>query len=301
MSDLAAPLISIVIPTFNRANVIHIPLESIFNQTYTNFDVIVVDDASTDNTEEVVERFDDPRISYIRHSKNLKGSVARNTGIKSAKGEYVAFLDSDDAWVPKKLELQLDLIAQQERPNKVVSYTKAFQSRTGINKETYHSFDERFFFPKRGKAESESLSDYLFCGRGKTLTSTLMIHRSLAMKTLFDESLKKHQDWDFCLRLEANGAIFEFIDQPLTIWNGDPNLDHVGRLSDYQLSEIWFECCQEYLSERAAKTFLIEKLLPHWISDLRKRLHAQKLIWDSVLMRKNSLMRSLKLTSQLWI
>lgn len=98
------PTVSVVIPTYNRAHLVGRAIQSVLNQTYQDFEIIVVDDGSTDNTEEVVKSFNDPRIRYIRHDQNRGGSAARNTGIKMARGEYIAFQDSDDEWLPEKLE-----------------------------------------------------------------------------------------------------------------------------------------------------------------------------------------------------
>ena len=105
------PTVSIIIPTYNRAHLIGRAIQSVLNQTYQNFEIIVVDDGSTDNTEEMIKEFQkhDKRIKYIRHEKNRGGAAARNTGIKVARGEYIAFQDSDDEWLPEKLEKQMDV------------------------------------------------------------------------------------------------------------------------------------------------------------------------------------------------
>ena len=103
------PKVSVIIPTYNRAHLVGRAIRSVLNQTYQDFEIIVVDDGSTDNTEEVVKSFNDPRIRYIRHEKNRGGSAACNTGIRAARGEYIAFQDSDDEWLPEKLEKQMQV------------------------------------------------------------------------------------------------------------------------------------------------------------------------------------------------
>jgi glycosyltransferase involved in cell wall biosynthesis len=97
----------VIVPTFNRAGFIDRSLGSVLNQTHQDFEVIVVDDASTDGTEDAVKAISDPRIRYIRHQANRGPSATRNTGIMNAIGDYIAFLDSDDEWLPEKLEKQL--------------------------------------------------------------------------------------------------------------------------------------------------------------------------------------------------
>ena len=230
---LEQPLVSVIIPTYNRADLIGHTLESVINQSYRNLEIIVIDDGSVDNTEEVVKAIGDSRIRYIRHQTNCGGSTARNTGVEAARGEYIAFLDSDDIWVPNKIQLQLASIQMHPHSERVVSYTqRAFGRRCQVV-----SLPRKL--SKTGKGETEALADYLFCNGGDMQTSTLMMHRSLGMATHFRPELRKHQDWDFCLRLEANGAIFTFIEKPLTIWNNEPRSDQISRIADYQISISW--------------------------------------------------------------
>ena len=98
-------MVSIIVPTYNRENVIERALRSILRQTYSAYEVIVVDDGSTDGTESVVTGLQDARIRYIALQENQGVAHARNVGIQEAKYDYVAFLDSDDEWLPNKLEL----------------------------------------------------------------------------------------------------------------------------------------------------------------------------------------------------
>lgn len=103
------PTVSVIIPTYNRAHLVGRAIQSVLNQTYKDFELIIVDDGSTDNTEDIIKKYQkkDERIKYIRRKKNKGGSVARNTGINAAIGEYIAFLDSDDEWLTEKLERQM--------------------------------------------------------------------------------------------------------------------------------------------------------------------------------------------------
>jgi glycosyltransferase involved in cell wall biosynthesis len=103
------PLISVIIPTYNRANLLPRAVRSACGQTYRNLEILVVDDASSDNTEEVARMLEeeDARVRYIKREKNGGGSAARNTGIRESKGEYIALLDSDDEWLSEKIEKQM--------------------------------------------------------------------------------------------------------------------------------------------------------------------------------------------------
>ena len=106
----AEPLVSVIVTTFNRADLLCETLDSILNQTYTNFELILVDDGSTDKTEEVVKKYTDHRLHYFK-TVNWGGPARpRNIGIKKAKGDYIAFCDDDDIWKNNKLEMQLDII-----------------------------------------------------------------------------------------------------------------------------------------------------------------------------------------------
>ena len=127
------PIVSVIIPTYNRAHLIDKAIKSVLNQTYQDFEIIVVDDGSTDNTNEVLKNFTDSRIHYIFHTSNLGVSAARNTGIKTSQGEYIALLDSDDDWLPEKLDKQVDVLQNESSevgkdiyPKKTVIFTRIY-------------------------------------------------------------------------------------------------------------------------------------------------------------------------------
>ena len=110
MDTMKEPTVSIIIPTYNRCQMVGRAINSVIQQTYTNFECIVVDDASTDDTKQVVTSINDSRIIYLRNETNKHVSAARNIGIKHAKGKLIAFLDDDDIWLSKKLEKQVLLM-----------------------------------------------------------------------------------------------------------------------------------------------------------------------------------------------
>src|SRR5687768_5708706 len=112
MNSMVSPLVSIIIPTYNRENLIGESIQSVLDQTYTNWELIIIDDGSEDGTHQVVTGFRDKRISYylIAHC-GIFGKV-RNEGLRRSNGKYVAFLDSDDLWCEDKLQVQVDLMNQ---------------------------------------------------------------------------------------------------------------------------------------------------------------------------------------------
>ena len=107
-------MISVIIPTHNREKTIKKSIDSVLCQTYNNIEIIVVDDKSTDNTEEVINSIKDNRIKYIKLDENKGACFARNKGIELAQGKYIAFQDSDDEWLPQKLEIQLRYLEEKK-------------------------------------------------------------------------------------------------------------------------------------------------------------------------------------------
>lgn len=102
-----AGLVSIIMPSYNTASFIEETIQSVLNQTYTNWELIIVDDCSTDNTDEVLENIKDSRIRYFKNDKNSGAAVSRNKALREARGQWIAYLDSDDLWMPEKLEKQI--------------------------------------------------------------------------------------------------------------------------------------------------------------------------------------------------
>ena len=105
-------LVSIVMPSYNTARFIKNSIDSVLAQTYKNWELLIVDDCSTDNTDEIVTQFNDSRITYVKNEKNSGAAVSRNHALAQAKGKWIAFLDSDDLWAPEKLEKQLKFMAE---------------------------------------------------------------------------------------------------------------------------------------------------------------------------------------------
>ena len=265
------PLVSVVIPTYNRADLIYRAVDSVRLQTYQNWEIIVVDDCSQEDIAGAVQKINDDRITFIRHNTNKGGSEARNTGIKQAKGEYVAFLDSDDIWLPQKLELQLKAIVEADvNKESVVSYTK-FQKSDRV-------FYQPSVLPRRGKKPNETIADYLWLGGGETLTSTLLLSRTLATEHLFQNKLGKHEDLDFVLSLGYSQASFIFVPQVLTIWHNEARSDRVSRRRNYQLSLNWIALHRDKISSKAYQGFILKEVVPKMLLDPESKSTAIELL-----------------------
>ena len=273
MKKVEEPLVSVIIPTYNRANVIHRSISSAIKQSYQKIEIIVVDDASDDDTAQIVQQINDTRIIYICHQINLGGSEARNTGIKNARGKFIAFLDSDDVWLPNKLQHQLAIISQQKCHDNLVCYTQ-FQKSSQI-------FYQRSILPAKGKQEQETIPEYFWLSGGEMLTSTLLVSRTLASRTLFQTGLVKHQDLDFVIRLETQGAKFIFVPQVLAIWHNEPRCDRISCQVNYQASLDWIQQYRQYISEDAYQGFLLKEIVPKMIKEPNNKSIATNLIFQA--------------------
>ncbi len=128
-------LVSVIMPSYNTGKYIAESIRSVINQTYTNWELLIVDDCSTDNTYEVVASFNDDRIRYFKNERNSGAAVSRNRALREAKGRWIAFLDSDDLWMPEKLEKQLRFMADNGYHFSYTNYEEinADAQRTGIS------------------------------------------------------------------------------------------------------------------------------------------------------------------------
>lgn len=195
--------VSVIIPTYNRESMIRDAIQSVLKQTHQNFEIIIIDDASDDNTEEVVKSFNDVRIKYILHKENKGGSAARNNGIKKATGKFIAFLDSDDWWHPKKLELQLFKM-ETSRINPDVIYTGIRQ----VN--NYGELIKEIIPIFRGNILNELLNENVV-----GTTSSVFLKKDIFSDVgLFDENLPSRQDIDLWIRASGKYT-FDYVKTPL--------------------------------------------------------------------------------------
>ena len=205
------PAVSVVIPTYNRAHLICESLDSIFAQTFKDYEVIVVDDGSTDNTAEVLS----PYMARIRYLKQENGGVAaaRNRGMLAAEGEFVAFLDSDDLWLPTKLEKQVALLRQ--RGDVQLCYTDMYLAAQPDEKPRQTLFDA---VPYRGNTLLKTLLI-----QSTNLTPSVVFRRSILPSVgLFDTVLTCGEDYDFFLRIAAKHSC-AYVDECLVFVRDHPH------------------------------------------------------------------------------
>ena len=193
------PLVSVIMPTYNQADFISLAIDSVLNQTIQDFELIIIDNFSNDGTEKVISSYNDERIRYLKFHNNGIIASSRNVGIKRSKGEYIAFIDSDDHWNKDKLEKQLPHFKNKE--------IVAVSSRTFL-------FGEKVFFRKSHfKASEKGFDDYSYrdiLNSNQVVTSSLIAKRTHILQAgLFNENLEYSciEDWDLWLRLVRYGMI----------------------------------------------------------------------------------------------
>ena len=207
-----SPKVSVIVPTYNRADRLEGTLRSIVSQTYQDFELIVVDDGSTDNTSKVIESF--PSAQYLPMKKNSGVSKARNIGLACAKGKFICFLDSDDLWNEKKLQIQINWM--ENNRDSQICYTDEIWIRNGarVNQMNRHR-------KYTGDIFRHCLALCIVS------PSSVMIRAKLFSEIgNFDESLPACEDYDLWLRIAVKYA-FHFIEEPLIIKQGG----HADQLS----------------------------------------------------------------------
>ncbi len=210
-------MISVIIPSYNRASTIERSVRSVINQTYKDIEIIIVDDCSTDNTKEVVENIQDDRIRYIKNEKNVGACVSRNIGINYAQGEYIAFQDSDDSWRENKLEHQLKIM---NKYNADVCFCK-------FEKHGYSDIDGEVAPSgiEEGIIEYDNLIRYSIVG-----TPTILAKAEVCKKIMFDAELRRLQDYDWVIR---TGKKFVFCHDSYILADAYLQNDSITKSVDY--------------------------------------------------------------------
>jgi glycosyltransferase involved in cell wall biosynthesis len=278
-------LVSVVIPTYNRKDEVVRSIISVFNQTYRPIEIIVVDDCSTDGTADFLQtqKFPGP-VRVLRQPENAGPAVARNSGVAAAAGKYVAFLDSDDWWLPRKLERQMEIVGPLGSSQNFLIYTQAYLIRK----------HETIIRPQRAMT-GEGVAEYVFCNSGHINTSSILVPTELVRRCRYDPQLRLHEDWDMYLRLEQSGVEFYFLNEPLTV---TVDLAARGRASNPnpERSFLWVEQRKNLMSKRPYNAFRA-KMAP----DLRSvaPLKGIRLIMAAFLKRDLGLFITLSLLGRL--
>ena len=245
-----AGLVSVVIPTLDRPQLLLRALKSVFNQTYQNLDVIVVVDRPHEETDAVLREIDDPRLHVVVSPCPLSSPAARNLGVDEAKGAWVAFLDDDDEWLPTKIEKQLAFAAGRE--DVLVSCL----SRVVTPRMSY-------VLPAVIYDNSVPLDDYLFsrsspfARQGFIQTSSFFMQRSVLDRVRFRDD-PTHDDWEFALRLsKQSGMRIETVPEVLTVLYFEEQRSSGTSRQTWKKSLAWIDLMRPIITPRAYGCFCL--------------------------------------------
>lgn len=242
----ASPKVSVIIPTHNRAHFLAAAIQSVLRQEFRDFELLIVDDGSTDHTKQVVQSFNDSRLFYF-YQENKGVSAAVNHGIRCARGDYIARLDSDDVWLPEMLSLSVTALDTQPEIGLVYGRAQGMDEHGNLRNDF------------RGKPEwfpGEAFRSMLY--EDFTCNITVMVRRVCFDRAgLFDESLPITEDWDMWLRV-AQHYRFAFLDQVVARYRY--HRGNITSMSSKYLTEL-FECRRRVLDKVFAQTNLTPALL----------------------------------------
>lgn len=258
-------MVSIIMSTFDRAYIIDRAIRSVINQTYEDWELIVVDDASKDNTEEVVKKYTIPKIRYYRNQRNLGANTSRNIGAAHAKGDMLAFLDSDNYWPKDRLEWQMELM-ERNREKRCFLYGKASVVDGGETR----IFPDSIYSHMELKAR-EMLGNVLDL-------NTIMLKKEIFEEAgAFDEELARFQDWELILRLMYSFGV-EAIGCDQILSYNEIQENSIGRSASY--IEACGKILKKHMCSRLPEKDMLDYLLGIWSADGEDKKSAMKTIGE---------------------
>lgn len=249
-----ASTISVVVPTRNRPDSVVRAVGSALDQTLPAHEVVVVIDGPDSATVEALKSIGDPRVVICELAENGGAARARNIGVKNSTGEWVAFLDDDDEWLPEKLRAQaVPASKRMDDPKLVLG--------TGVEIKRDSTSD---FWPLRSPSPHEQITDYLFVrsrpGEGLLATPTIMLRREFASICPFPEHLRNHEDYDWLIELEKLGARFLVVLEPQVIVNAPSARTSLSSNIKWESSLVWALTRKNDMSPRAFSDFCLTEL-----------------------------------------
>jgi glycosyltransferase involved in cell wall biosynthesis len=268
--------VSVVIPTRGRPQWVAGAVKSALSQSSSPLEVIVVIDGPDSETVLALQAIPDDRLRVIALEDNVGGSEARNIGVRSACGEWIAFLDDDDWWMADKLEKQLAHAASSHACYPVVSSLLLARSP-----------DAERILPRRLIQPNQPVSDYLFCrqsfayGDGMLQTSTLLIRRELLLEIPFLKGLKSHQDWDWLLKVGGRPDVeILMLPEALTVMRVEGQGASVSHSADWRASLEWAMQNRTLMSRRAYSFFITTECIPRARGNGAGFLVLLQLFWE---------------------
>jgi glycosyltransferase involved in cell wall biosynthesis len=265
LMTLQSRLFSIVIPVKDRTPLLYRALSSLRLQSFKDFEVVVVDDNSSEDIARVTASFGDLDIHLVKQASVLKGAcAARNLGSDKASGRYIAYLDSDDIFLPEKLEVFARHI-QQNPADLLTSYLLV-----------YRGTDRLQARPQRPPRENEPIDEFFYIADQRIQSSSIVISKELFSRTRWNESLRKVQDSDFFIRARQKCGQLSFVPEPLAVLFDNELQGRISNASAEANIWQWLNSAQCPLSEKAKSGFRFYAL-SHEISK-RSRLEALRLM-----------------------
>ena len=246
-----APLVTAVIPTRDRPALVIRAVDSALNQTYPRMEVVVVVDGPDERTYAQLAAISDPRLRIIELPRRVGGCAARNQGMQAARGEWIALLDDDDEWLPRKTEVQMALAKSSSFRYPIVS------SRLYARTSRYEQI-----WPRH--EPYSPVCDYLLVrkhwsyGGGLLSTITLLFPKALSQLVPFTSGLPRHQDLDWVLRaIRQDGAGIEFAPEPLAVWHKSERRKSVSSAASWRGSYEWITGIRSAITPRAYGSFIV--------------------------------------------
>ena len=262
-----------IIPTLDRPVLLARAVRSALGQTLREIEVIVVVDGEDPAVAPALDSIGDPRVCLLGLPRRMGAAAARIGGVIHARADWIAFLDDDDEWLPRKLEIQLEAARQCPDPYPIVACRLLARSEQGD-----------LVWPLRTPAANEPIGDYLFCqsglrgGEGLLLPSAILTAKSLLSRVPFREELPRHNDVDWLLRAgTVAGVRVAFVPDPapLAIWHIETSRPRISNSADWEYSLDWIRCSRALVTPRAYASFVLI-----WVSSTAARGRRWKAFWS---------------------
>jgi len=270
--------VSVIIPSYNRKAATRRAVQSVLAQSYEDLEVLVVDDGSREGEVFEPDPQWQPRVRVIRHPSNRGVAAARNTGVQQAAGPLIAFLDSDDLWLPGVLARHVAQYRSSARAEQTLVYG-AYLTVDGRAQTTT---------PPAGKRPAQRMSDYLFIECGCLHVNTWLAAKALLESVLFDPALRQSEDWDALLRMEAAGVSFSYDPEPGAARHVDLRQDRLTTRTDFEMQWRFLSMNAQRMTPQARAIFrglTLEQQQPsgsrlHWaLRRLKVLMSAAELPW----------------------
>lgn len=251
-SEQLLPFVSAVITTRNRPHLMTRAIRSVLHQTYANLELIVVVDGPDPVTVDLLEKLSEPRLRIVTLPENVGPSEARNAGVRASYGEWIAFLDDDDEWLPEKTAVQLESVSHSSEE------TNFLHSRI-----EERSSDEIRIRPNDFPRPGEHWSDYFYCRAGLLLPSVFFVKRTTMLTFPFTKELRRNEDVDWLLRAQAAGILHpQWTDDVVTIYHTEIAKGRISTHAEWKGRYQWLLENPSLLTKRSVPYYIAMICIP---------------------------------------